>query len=79
MNLTVKIGFDEIVQLVKQLPASKIKQLQDSVNQEFISKKAKEEISSFQDFLLQAPVMNDEQLKEFEENRKKFKQWRTKK
>ena len=79
MNLTVKIGFDEIVQLVKQLPASKIKQLQDSVNQEFISKKAKEEISSFQDFLLKAPVMNDEQLKQFEENRKDFKKWRTKK
>jgi hypothetical protein len=78
MDLTVKIGYDEILNLVKQLPASKIKQLQEVVNQDFISKKAKQEISTFQDFLLKGPVMSDEQLNQFNENRKSFSEWRTK-
>lgn len=78
MDLTVKIGYDEILNLVKQLPASKIKQLQAVVNQEFISKKAKQEISTFQEFLLKGPVMSNEQFEQFNENRKAFKQWRTK-
>jgi hypothetical protein len=78
MDLTVKIGYDEILDLVKQLPASKIKQLQAVINQDFISKKAKQEISTFQEFLLKGPVMSDEQLEQFNENRNAFSLWRTK-
>jgi hypothetical protein len=78
MDLTVKIGYDEILDLVKQLPASKIKQLQVVINQDFISKKAKQEISAFQDFLLKGPVMSDKELVQFNENRKAFSQWRAK-
>jgi hypothetical protein len=78
MDLTVKIGFDEIVDLVKQLPASKIKELQTVINQDFISKKAKQEISTFQEFLLGGPVMSDKQLEQFNENRNAFSQWRAK-
>ena len=78
MDLTVKIGFDEVLKLVKQLPTSKIKQLQVALNQDFISKKAVQEISSFQSFLLQAPIMNDTQFEEFNENRNNFNKWRVK-
>ena len=78
MDLTVKIGYEEILNLVKQLPASKIKQLQVVVNQDFISRKAKQEISSFQEFLLKGPVMSDKELVQFNENRKAFSQWRAK-
>ena len=62
MDLTVKIGFEEVLNLVKQLPASKIKQLQVFLNQDFISKKASDEISSFQNFLTNAPVMTEKEL-----------------
>jgi hypothetical protein len=78
MDLTVKIGYDEILNLVKQLPASKIKQVQAVVNQDFISNKAKQEISTFQEFLLKGPVMSDEQFEQFNENRKTFSICRTK-
>ena len=78
MDLTVNIGFAEILKLVKQLPASKIKELQVIINQDFISKKAKQEINSFQEFLLKAPIMSDKQLEQFNENRKNFNQWRAK-
>jgi hypothetical protein len=78
MDLTVKIGYDEILNLVKQLPASKIKELQAVINQDFISNKAEQEISSFQEFLLKGPVMSDKQLEQFNENRKAFGLWRMK-
>lgn len=78
MDLMVKIEYDEILNLVKQLPAGKLKQLQASINQDFISKKTSEEISELQNFLLTAPVMTNSELKEFKENRKSFDKWRMK-
>jgi hypothetical protein len=78
MDLTVNIGFAEVLKLVKQLPASKIMELQGIINRDFISKKAKQEITSFQEFLLKAPVMSDKQFEQFNENRKTFSQWRAK-
>ena len=79
MDLTVKIGFEEVMKLVKQLPAGKIKELQSLVNEDFISKKAKEEITSFQDFLLEGPVMSKKDLELFQQNRKSFSEWRMRK
>lgn len=78
MDLTVKIGFEEVLNLVKQLPASKIKQLQVFLNQDFISKKASDEISSFQNFLINAPVMTEKELDNYKFNRNQFSQWRIK-
>ena len=76
MDLTVKVGFEEILKLVKQLPASKLKELQVNLTQDFISKKALQEISSFQNFLLEAPIMSTKQFKEFSENRNNIIKWR---
>ena len=76
MDLTVKVGFEEILRLVKQLPASKLKELQVNLTQDFISKKASQEISSFQSFLLKAPIMTTKQFKEFSENRNNIIKWR---
>lgn len=78
MDLTVKIGFEDVLTLVKQLPASKIKQLQVFLNQDFISKKASDEISSFQKFLTNAPVMTEKELEDYKSNRNLFSQWKIK-
>lgn len=78
MDLMVKISYNEILNLVKQLPASKLKQLQATINQDFVSKKAIEEISELQNFLLNAPIMSDDELVNYNENRKSFEQWRAK-
>lgn len=78
MDLTVKISYNEILNLVKQLPASKLKQLQATISQDFVSKKANEEISELQNFLLNAPIMSNDELADYKENRKSFEQWRAK-
>ena len=51
MELTVNLNYDEVVKLIKQLPASKIKQLKLNLDDKFISSKASKEISNFQKFL----------------------------
>ncbi len=76
MELTIDVKYEEVLKLVKQLPASKIRQLKSALDEKFIEKKANMEISDFQKFLLSAPVMTDDQLKTFKENRKHFNQWR---
>lgn len=76
MELMVDVKYEEVLKLVKQLPAAKIRQLKSALDEKFIEKKANREISDFQKFLLSAPVMTDSQLKTFKENRKHFNQWR---
>jgi hypothetical protein len=76
MELTVNLNYDEVVKLIKQLPASKIKQLKLNLDDKFISSKASKEISNFQKFLLECPIMSNKQYLEFKENRKLFDQWR---
>ena len=78
MELTVKIGYEQILNLVKQLPAGKIVQLKSALNDKFIEKKAQEEISDFQSFLLSGPVMTEEEYENFADSRKQWNQWRQK-
>lgn len=78
MELKVDIQYDQLLTLIKQLPAAKIVQLKSDLSDSFIEKKAKSEISDFQEFLLKGPVMSDDQYEQFLENRKQFNQWRTK-
>ena len=77
MELTVNLNYDEIEKLIKQLPASKIKQLKLKLDEKFIRGKALKEISNFQEFILNGPVMSDIQFEEFNANRKLMNQWRS--
>ncbi|GHV72526.1 hypothetical protein FACS1894201_02200 [Bacteroidia bacterium] len=76
MQLTVNIGYDQIVNLVKQLPANQIEKIKQEFTQEYIKAKARAEISEFQEFLLSGPVMSEQQYKEFNENREHLNAWR---
>ncbi len=78
MELKVNIGYEQLLILVKQLPAAKIMQLKAELSNNYIGKKSASDISDFQQFLLHGPVMTDKQLHEFTENRKQFNQWRMK-
>ncbi len=73
MDLTLKIGYNEIVNLVKQLQANKLRQLQVMITKDFILKRSYEEVSNLQHFLLDAPIMSDVEFSNFKENRKSFK------
>jgi hypothetical protein len=76
MQLTVNLGYEQIVNLVRQLPANQIEKITREFTQDYIKEKAKTEISEFQQFLLSGPVMSKTQYKNFKENRKQFNTWR---
>ncbi|MBU0765632.1 MAG: hypothetical protein KJ607_12430 [Bacteroidetes bacterium] len=70
MELTINIGFDQILKVIRQLPANQIRILKTELTEELIATKAEQEISEFQKFLMEVPVMTDEQYKNFIEARK---------
>jgi hypothetical protein len=78
MELTINIGYEQIINLIRQLPANQIEKIKTEFTQEEIQQKTQAEISAFQQFLLSGPVMSKEQYKNFKDNRKNFNSWRIK-
>ncbi len=78
MELKIDIGYEQLLRLVKQLPAAKMVQLKSELSENLIEEKSKSDNSEFQNFLLNGPVMTDNEYEQFLENRKWFNQWRTK-
>ena len=78
MEITVDIRYEQLLSAIKKLPAAKVRQLRAVLDDEFIQEKATEELSDFQSFLLQAPVMSLEQYENHLSDRKRFNAWRTK-
>jgi hypothetical protein len=76
MELRLKIGYRELLELIKQLPASQMAKLKSELSDELIEEKSKQEHSDFQKFLLEGPVMAEEQYQQFLDHRKSFNQWR---
>ncbi|MFK7947872.1 MAG: hypothetical protein AB8G11_09795 [Saprospiraceae bacterium] len=64
MELKIKIGYNEILELIKQLPKTQILQLKTDIETQIIQPK-KVEMTDFQKLLLQGPVMNDEQYETY--------------
>jgi hypothetical protein len=67
MELKVEIGFDQLLHAIQQLPESQRAILKEKLNKE---DQPKEELTDFQKFLLNGPVMSDEEYGNFKENRK---------
>jgi hypothetical protein len=77
MELKLKIGYPELLELIKQLPASQLEQLKIELMKPPAPKKsAKKSFTDFQKLLLEGPVMNDDQYQQFLLNRQYFNQWR---
>jgi hypothetical protein len=70
------IGFDQLLKVIKQLPAAKIRQLKLELSDTFIGKES--DMTDFQKLLLTGPVMDDEQYAEFKETRKRMQEWQKK-
>ena len=76
MQAEVKnISFDQLVQLVKQLPVEQLTELKKKI---VPSTPEQVEREAFRDFLLTGPVFSKKQLKTIEKTRKEINQWRTK-
>ena len=76
MEITIDIGYEQLLAAIRKLPAAKIEQLKSVLNDEFIEQKAANDLSDFQDFLLKAPIMRKEQYEKHKSDRKNFNSWR---
>lgn len=75
MQVQVDIGFDQLVQLAKRLPATQWAKLKNEVEKE---KKVENQVSDLEVFLLTAPTFNKKQLNEIAKTRKAISEWRRK-
>ena len=77
MELKLNIGYQELIELIKQLPASQIRKLKADLALIVTDNDMEKDITDFQEFLLEGPVMEDDQYQDFLSNRKYFNTWRT--
>jgi hypothetical protein len=76
MELTLDLGYKQILHLVSQLPANQIAKIKYELSENVIAEKTRKEVSDFQKFLLAGPIMSDEQYSNFNQQRQYFNQWR---
>lgn len=77
MELKLNIGYQELIDLIKQLPMSQIRKLKADLALMAPENELKKERSRFQEFLLNGPVMGEDQFQDFLANRQYFNAWRT--
>ncbi len=80
MELRLNIGYEQVLNLVKQLSYPDWKKLTTEIEKDLFSQKIKSktinsELMEFQKFLLQGPIMTDEQFENYKQLRKSFNQW----
>ncbi len=75
MQVQVDIGFDQLLQIVKTLPAGQLRQLKEEIEKEV---KDKEPEINLEALLLNGPTATKKQLETITNNRKALNQWRTK-
>ena len=77
MELKLRIGYAELFELIKQLPASQIFQLKSELSERVLPQKKAEDKAAFLALLLKGPVMSEEQYQQFLQTRNWMSQWRT--
>ncbi len=82
MELSINIEYEQLLKLVKGLPYNQKKRLTREIEKDLKNRNKKsskpngnEELNEFQQFLLQGPLMSDEQYKDFKSLRKDFAKW----
>lgn len=74
MQIQVKIGIEQLIEIVRKLPEKDINRLKNELEKkQDISKR-----DEFESFLLQGPVFSEKQLNAIAKTRKAINQWRTK-
>jgi len=75
MQLQVDIEFDQLIKIVKTLPAGKLRQLKAVIENESVKEESKNDLRTL---LLNGPVATKKQAEIIEDNRKAINQWRKK-
>ena len=76
MELKVEIGFDQLMNAIKQLPAAKLKQLKAELSEQTLTETMSRK--NIQHLLLNGPVMSDVQYEDYKAIRDRLNKWRTK-
>lgn len=74
MQVQVDIAFDQLLKIVKTLPAGQLKQLKAEIEKEV----KKDKSVDLETLLLNGPTATKKQLETIAKNRKAINQWRTK-
>ncbi len=75
MQVQVDIEFDQLIEVVKALPAKQLKKLKSEIEKKSGVPKPQTDLKTL---LLKGPVATPKQLERIEKNRKAINQWRTK-
>lgn len=75
MQVQVNIAFDQLVKIIKTLPAEKLRLLKAEIENQTEKANVKFDLRTL---LLNGPVATKKQLNNIEDNRKAVNQWRTK-
>ena len=75
MQVKVNIEYEQLLKIVKNLPAGKLRQLKAEIEQEAKLEKSELDLESL---LLNGPVATKKQLEIIASKRKAINQWRTK-
>ncbi|MEJ7770194.1 MAG: hypothetical protein WKF89_20415 [Chitinophagaceae bacterium] len=75
MQVQVDIKFDDLLKIVKTLPAGQLKLLKAEIEKEVQAESPKIDLETL---LLSGPTATKKQLDVIEKNRKAINQWRTK-
>jgi len=73
MQIQVEIGFEKLMEIIRQLPATKL-----SLIKEVLEKETAEDtkIQDIEGFLLKAPTFTKNQIAAISKTRKEINQWR---
>lgn len=74
MQVQVDIEFEQLLKIVKTLPAGQLKLLKAEIERKKKGKKSKMDLETL---LLNGPVATQKQLSAIKRNRKAINQWRT--
>lgn len=72
MEIKLKIGYEQLVGIIQQLPIDEVNKLKAEIK---IYYSELEAMKDFESFIANGPVMSDEKF-QVEENRKYFTEWR---
>ncbi len=75
MQIQVDIGFEQLLQIVKKLPATQLSKLKEEIEKNDNTGKPKVDLETL---LLNGPTARKKQLETIAKNRKAINQWRTK-
>ena len=74
MKVALNIGYKQLIEIIRQLPADDISRLKAEIDR-ILSKDHSGAEDGWESFLIDGPVMSDEQYCAFRKNREYFNRW----